>query len=442
MRIASRTIATLIIAAGCSWSQDTLTLEQAVATALANNPGLRNSALDARRAQDKLAANRTKEFPSVSLYLLGAQQLQSFDFTLEKGVLGTYSGTGPLPANDVHLKTPLEPTGMFVGRVTQPISSLIQIRRNLATLRTGVELAQEQTRADRQRVAREVKRVYYSLQQVESSLRTARQTVALYQELARMTENYVAGEVVLKADLMDVQTHLAKAEQSESLLGDQEAAGKEQLNQLLGRDILTEFQVQPVLEVSDGSFDLVAAREQALRQRPEIRQAKLRQTQAEQDLRAKKAEYIPALSAEMNSLAFMNYGTFFPSHSNSIGLSVSWEPFDWGRKRHEAAEKELVIEQARNGQRDAANSVLSDVNQKYRALRQSRTQLRVARLAQETAIENLRVAKNKYAVMNVLLKDVLQGQVTLEQSNSDYQQALLSFWNSRADFERALGEDQ
>jgi hypothetical protein len=42
----------------------------------------------------------------------------------------------------------------------------------------------------------------------------------------------------------------------------------------------------------------------------------------------------------------------------------------------------------------------------------------------------------------VLLKDVLQGQVSLEQSNSDYQQALLSVWNSRADFERALGEDQ
>jgi len=37
---------------------------------------------------------------------------------------------------------------------------------------------------------------------------------------------------------------------------------------------------------------------------------------------------------------------------------------------------------------------------------------------------------------------VLQRQVNLEQANSDYQQALLSFWNSRADFERALGEDQ
>jgi len=440
MKKASITIAALGIAA-CCYGQQTLTLEQALAMALQNNRGIQSSALDVRKAQDKVNANRTRQFPGISLYALGAQQLRSFDFTLTKGVLGTYSGVGPLPGEDVHLKTPLEPSGMFIGRVVQPLSSLIRIRRNLDTLTTGVELAHEQTRADRQKVLREVKRVYYALQQVESGLRSVRQQVALYQELARLTENYVAGEVVLKAELLEVQTHLAKAEQSESNLHDQEATAKEQLNQLLGRDVLTEFRVQPVLEESGETVDLVAARKRALEQRPEVRLAALRQTQAEQDLRAKKAEYIPDLSAEVNSLSFLNFGTYFPKQSLSVGLSVSWEPFDWGRKKHEAAEKQRTIDQARNSRQDAVNTVLIDVNEKYRQLRQSRTQLRVARMAQETAIESLRVSRNKYAVQNVLLKDVLQGQVSLEQSNSEYQQALLSFWNARADFERALGED-
>ena len=66
----------------------------------------------------------------------------------------------------------------------------------------------------------------------------------------------------------------------------------------------------------------------------------------------------------------------------------------------------------------------------------------MARLSQETAVETLRVSKNKFAVQSVLLKDVLQVQVSLEQSNSEYQQALISFWNARAEFERAVGEDQ
>ena len=248
--------------------------------------------------------------------------------------------------------------------------------------------------------------------------------------------------MVLKADLLEVQTRLAKAEQSDALLHDQEATGKEQLNQLLGRDVLTVFQVQPVLEVTADSFDLEAARQRAVQQRPEIRQAKLRQTQAEQDLRAKKAEYIPDVSAELNTLAFVNFGRYFPTKSNSVGLSLTWEPFDWGRKKHEVAQKQRTIEQAHVSQLEAVNAVLIDVDSKYRQLRQSRTQLRIAHLAQETAVESLRVTKNKYAVQAMLLKDVLQGQVSLEQSNSDYQQALLSYWNARADFERALGEDQ
>src|SRR5262249_43358474 len=127
---------------------------------------------------------------------------------------------------------------------------------------------------------------------------------------------------------------------------------------------------------------LDAARERALLQRPEIRQAQLRKTQAEQDLRAKKAEYIPDVAAEFNSLRFLNFGTFFPAQSNSIGLSVSWEPFDWGRKKHEMSEKRHTVEQARNSQDDTKSSVIADVNERYRQLRRSQAQLRVAQLSQ------------------------------------------------------------
>jgi outer membrane protein TolC len=441
MRNATLTIAAITVFAGWCQAQETLTLDQAVAMALSNNRALRSSAMDIQKAQSKLNSNRTKQFPNISIYALGAQQLQSFDFVLEKGILGNYPGTGPLPDQDVHLKTPQAPTGIVTGRVIQPLSSLIRIRRNLDTLKTGVEIAREQTRADRQKVVREVKRVYYSIQQVDSSLRSVHETVALYRELTRLTENYVAGQVVLKADLLEVQTRLAKAEQSESLLADQRATAKEQLNQLLGRDVLTEFQVAGILEAALEDLDPAAARRRALEQRPEVRQASLRQVQALQDLRAKRAEYIPDIAAEVNTYAFLNFGRFFPTQSNSVGISLSWEPWDWGRKKHEAAEKQRTVEQARNAQQDTVNSVLLEVNDKYRQLRQSRTQLRVAQLSQETATESLRVTKNKFSVQSILLKDVLQGQVSLEQANNDYQQALLQFWNSRADFERVLGED-
>ena len=124
-----------LVAVAVTNAAETLTLEAAVALALDNNSGLRTYAIEAAKAQDRLAATRTRQFPGVSLYVLGAQQLRSFDFTLEKGVLGSYAGTGPLPGEDVHLKTPLEPTGLVIARVTQPLTSLIRIRRSMDTLK-------------------------------------------------------------------------------------------------------------------------------------------------------------------------------------------------------------------------------------------------------------------------------------------------------------------
>src|SRR5690242_10054591 len=92
----------LAAAAGVASAADLLTLDQAVEIALGQNRSLQNSALEVRKAQDNLDANRTHLFPSFNLYGLGAQQLQSFDFTIQKGQLGNYSGTGPLPGEDVH----------------------------------------------------------------------------------------------------------------------------------------------------------------------------------------------------------------------------------------------------------------------------------------------------------------------------------------------------
>lgn len=432
----------ILSATATASAADTLTLDQAISLALNNNGTVQSSALDVLKAQDKLAANRTRLFPNVSLYMLAAQQLRSFDFTLEKGVLGDYATTGPLPSQDVHLKTPLEPTGLVMGRVTQPLTSLIRIRRNLDTLRTGVKLAAEQTRVDRQKTIRDVKRLYYTLQQFDSSLRSVRETAALYAEVEKLTSRYVLQQVALKGDLFDAQMRVAKTQQTELYLQNQQAAAKEQLNQLMGRDASTDFEVQTVLESSMEEISLEEARTRAVESRPEIRQALLQNQQAQQDLRAKKAEYIPDVAAEFNNLSFLNWGRFMPTQTMSVGVSLTWEPFDWGRKKHEAAEKRRTLDQAQIAKRDARNAVLADVNDKYRQLRYYRGELRVARLAHQTAVENLRVANNKYRLQSVLLKDVLQAQVSLEQSNSDAQQALTSYWNARADFERAIGEER
>ena len=431
-----------LILVAVSLHGEELTLDQAVQLAVQQNRGIRNSLLDVAKANDKIAQLHTRLLPNLSLFALGSQQLQAIDFTFNRGLLGVFPGIGPVPAVDTTVRTPLQPTGLLLTRVSQPLSTLHRIRLNLKTLQLNSRIAEEQSRQQRLDVVRNVKRLYYGIQQMESSLRSVLETLKLYQELDRLTSDYLKQQAALEADSLAVQANLARTEQARMTLEDQEASAKEQLNHLLGRDVLTEFSVSSIAAAGDLETDIAAARKRALEMRPEIRQARLRIEAAEQDVRAKRAEYIPDISADFNSLTLLNFNRFIPSHFTSAGVSLSWEPFDWGRKKNELAEKRSTAEQARNGANDAESLITIDVNDKFRQLRQSRAQLRVTRLAWQAALESLRVVKNRYQVQASLLKDVLEAQAKVEQAGAASQQALAAFWTAKAEFERALGEDQ
>ena len=83
-----------------------------------------------------------------------------------------------------------------------------------------------------------------------------------------------------------------------------------------------------MLEDDPTDLTLAAARQQALQNRPEIREAKLKEKLAEYDRRLAKAEYIPDLSASVQYLGINNVEVL-PSNVSVAGFLLTWEPFDW-----------------------------------------------------------------------------------------------------------------
>jgi outer membrane protein TolC len=150
-----------------------------------------------------------------------------------------------------------------------------------------------------------------------------------------VTGDYVLQQVALKADDLEVKTRLAKTETEELTVDNQLSTLKEQLNQLIGRDIRTSFIITRVPEPSLMETDLAAARTLAIEQRPEVREARLRVKQAEVDKRVKKSEYIPDISAAFTYASPRNFDQFIPKNFAAAGVSMTWEVFDWGRKKHQ-----------------------------------------------------------------------------------------------------------
>ena len=422
-----------------------LSLEKAIDIALTNNRDAKNARLEIEKSGDKLDAYRTRRLPQFKLSSQISQPLSSFDTTFEKGVFGTYPGVGPIPNEDTVIKSSTNTTGLLVAQVTQPITQLRRLNFQIKQKELDVEISQTKLAATEQALINEVKRAYYAVLQTEGAARAAEESVKLYRELDRVTGEYVVQQVALKTDLMDVQTRVAKAEYEVLTLNNTLSSQKEQLNNLLGRDVRTEFSVTDGLETAQAAMretDLGAARKRALEQRPEIREARLRVQSANLDKRAKKSEFIPDVSLTLTHAQTFNYSNFVPHSVSGVGVQVEWEVFDWGRKKNEVAEKNRTIAQNENTLQETESQVLMEVNAKFRTLQETCQLIRIAQLAQTTARANVQIAAYKYRLDAVLLKDVLQAQTSLANADYDYQKALLSFWTAKADFEKAIGEDK
>jgi outer membrane protein TolC len=434
----------LLIPALSGWCQqsssdpdEVLTLEQAIALALRDNHLIRVAENEAAKAGDVLAATRTSRLPSMNVFSLVAEQ-----FVEPVHIANPISNIFPGVGTFFSIGIPRRPTPIFAGVILQPLSQQYRIGLNIEQSKLARETNREQLRLAKQSTIDHVKQTYYGMLKTQSALESTQESITSYRELDRLMNDQVAQQVSLKNASLNVKTRLAKAEYEALNLSNELASQKEQLNNLLGRDVRIDFRVNPAPAVNGFPADLESARNRALEQRPEIQEARLKIKQAEVDRRITKSEYIPDVSAGFIYMGFRNFDDFVPKNLASAGLAFKWEVFDWGRKQYQLAEKGKTIEQARDRLREAESQVLIDVSDKFRKLQQTRQALVVAQLAEETARETLRINTSKYRLTAALMSDVLESQATLAEANHEFQQALLGYWTAQAEFEKALGEDK
>jgi outer membrane protein TolC len=421
-------------------SGEVLTLDRAIEVAQANNRETKRTKFDIDKQREASAEAKTSYYPRFDAYLLGTQLLGPLNFTIATGQLGTYPSTGPIPGNDINLHTPARPIAIASITATQPITQIPRIRFSVAEQRLNEDLSHQSYAQRDQQLVSDVRRDYYSLLQSQSQAESQRATIHSLEELDHLTERQLLERAVLKADSLRVKAEEAKAKYQLMVIEDALSDRKESLNRLLGRDLLVEFSVQPVSSALPEELDLQAARKLALAQRPEVSIASIRKNQANLETRIEKTRYLPDISIQVNYLTTAGI-SFLPQNIGAVGALLTWQPWDWGQKRHNIAQKVIAEHQAGLTEEDARDQVLLDVDSQFRKLHEAREQLAVAASARDAEQERLRNQTGAYAQQAILLSDLLQQQASLATAEDQYRQALLAFWTARAEFERALGEE-
>jgi len=416
-----------------------LTLDSAIQLAIANNRSLKIASLDVEVSKWQVAAAKTKRLPAFNTYIFGSGQLVPLDFTFKEGSLGLLGGK-PNPSRDISISPSQSFTAYAVAQAQQPLSQLYKINLGIREQRLAGDYSSQELRSKRQSVVAQVKQAYYSILQSESALEATEASVKHYQEFDHLMQQYISQEVVLKSESLDVKAKLAQAQYKVVQLHNNLQTGKEQLNDLLGRDLNVDFRTEQVPGISGAESDLSAAQQTALAQRPEIKEAEIGVKKADYDRRIAKADYIPDVGLAVHYISPLNV-PIVPQNIASAGVELSWEPFEWGRRKDVINQKKLALEQSQYQLKETQSKVLLDVNNRFRKLDEARVLLGVATAARDAANEKLKEVTDKFGQQAVLLRDVLQQQAAVASANDDYEQALLSFWTAKADFEKSLGED-
>src|ERR1700719_476296 len=322
-----------------------LRLDEALQLAKSNNRDLKQFGLDVGKQREAFGEAKTHLYPRFDTSVLAAQLLAPLDFTISKGQFGTFPGTGPIPGSNTDPHTPARPIAIASVTATQPLTQLIRIHLSIADQRLKVDAAQLSFDERGQKLTDDVRQSYYQVLQSQIQYESQQSTVKYLEELLQLTDRRFSQQAALKADRLSVKAEVAKATYQLTTIEDKHADSKEVLNHLLGRSVQTEFSAEPVPATLPEQDDLSAARATALERRPELKLAANRVSQAELATKSEKTHYIPDVAIQASYVSPANIN-FLPQNVGSVGALLTWQPWDWGEKRHKVRQAALAEKQA------------------------------------------------------------------------------------------------
>ncbi len=401
---------------------------------------MKQARLEIHKQKEAFSEAKTQLYPRFDTYFLASELLTPLDFTIRSATFGNFPATGPIPAKDSKIHTPARPVAITSVTATQPLTQLFRIDLSIKEQKLGAELSQQSYFEREQGLVNEVRRAYYAILQSQSELESQRALLAYLEELQQLTGRRLQQEAVLKADSLRITAQRTKASYQLVVIQDTLADQKEALNHLLGRDLQAEFTVEMVPASLPEESSLPEARKSAIEMRPEIKAETIKKERATLETKIEKTRYIPDISIQANYATTSNI-SFLPQNVGAVGVLLTWQPWDWGQKRHNIAQKVDAEKQAQLSIDNVRDQVLQEVDSSFRRLREARELLTAAQAARDAEAEKLRNQTDAYSRQTVLLSDLLQQHSSVASAEDQYRQGLLAFWRARADFERALGEE-
>ena len=391
-----------------------LSLDDSIAIALKNNPSIKMAALDKEKAEWSIREAEAGKWPTLSL--AGDQTYAS---AAAPGVLAGDSGGVSL-----HATWPLYTGGRTEGLIEQA-------RLNADIANQGIAKAISQLRLD-------TTTAYYNALQARNMVKVNQETVDnLAEHLKNVEAQYAAGTVA-KADVLQTEVQLANAQQNLTKAQNDYDVAEATLNKTIGLPMGARNILKNELTYVKYDKSLDESIQMALKNRPEVFQAKASIDAAEAGVKVAGSNRLPTISL---TGADGWSGNSFPGQDNSwtLSLTASWDIFDAGLTKAKVKEAQTAVDTAIQSDIETRQELELNVRQAYLSMKEAERRIETSRVAVDKAQEDLKIARTKYYAGAGTNLDVIDAQLALTQAETNYTQALYDYNTNKVKLEEATG---
>ncbi len=417
-----------------------LTADETVTRALAASPRLaRLGALEAAAEAQRRGA-RAERLPQLDLAAGYTRRSDVPELTINQP-----TGDAAQPLRQVTVFPNIPDNSRLRAGLTVPVFTSGRITNLIRAAEQGRAAAEQDLRAGRADLVLETKTAYWLLV-------TSREGVRVLQEAIRAMDAHLTDArnrerfgVAARSEVLAVQVERDRVELDRLRADAAAEVAEANLQRLLDLPPGTRIEAaEPLAATATAAPEIEALVAQATTARPERAAIAARVAAAEALTGVERAARLPQLAVSGGyTYANPNRDIVPPTaewkDSWDVGIGVSWNVFDFGRRSANQARARAQADAVREQLRELDRAIRLEVTQRALELRTAEARVAVAGRSVESALENRKVAGDRYREGVVPSSELLDAEVAYERAALSRAEALASLRLAAAGLDRAVG---
>lgn len=419
-------------------AQERLTLSEAVARTLENNPDLAVDEPGQQAARLEFKAAKAGYLPRLDfeqsyqggnnpVFVFGTL-LNQRRFTADNFELSSLNS--PSPVGNLQTRATVQQTIWDFGRTAN--------QRNQANL--GIEIADLSHEDHTRQVLLGVFNSYYAASLAREALETARLALRSAEAIEGQAKARVDSGLAVEADLLRSRVYLSTAKQQEIQAQGRLENAQAQLNRLMGDPLDSAVgETAPLVPASIVLPDETTLLAEQKQRRPDYQNLLTELRAAEDAVGSRKKEFLPVISGygtwEMDNPSLSRYG----GNNWTAGITLNWNLFSGGG---DAARRDAAVQRLEQKRRQIAameSAMALEVRSALIQYKAAEQQVVVAQAAEAQSEEGLRILKNRYDAGLATMTDLLSAETSRSSARTVLAEAIYSHRLSYAQLEYAAG---